>query len=36
MRTVLVGPLRVGAEPGHPHVHHATDDLEAFLALVAP
>ena len=31
MRTVLVGPL---AE--HPHVHHATGDLVAFLALVAP
>ena len=29
MRTVLVGPL---AE--YPHVHHATDDLVAFLALV--
>ena len=31
MRTVLVGPA---AE--HPHVHHATDDLVAFLTLVAP
>ena len=31
MRTVLVGPL---AE--YPHVHHATDDLVAFLALVTP
>ena len=31
MRTVLVGPL---AE--HPHVHHATGDLVAFLALVTP
>ena len=30
MRTVLVGP---GAE--HPHVHHRTEDLPGFLALVA-
>ena len=34
MRTVLVGPLEAPAE--HPHVHHATEDLVAFLALVAP
>jgi putative hydrolase of the HAD superfamily len=30
MRTVLVGP-----EASHPHVHHRTDDLVAFLGLVA-
>ena len=30
MRTVLVGPA---AE--HPHVHHITDDLAGFLALIA-
>ena len=36
MRTVLVGPLPLGDGDAHPHVHHATDDLVAFLALVAP
>ena len=35
MRTVLVGPL-ARRRDAHPHVHHATDDLVAFLALVAP
>jgi putative hydrolase of the HAD superfamily len=30
MRTVLVGPAEV-----HPHVHHQTEDLAAFLALLA-
>jgi putative hydrolase of the HAD superfamily len=30
MRTVLVGPLET-----HPHVHHQTDDLAGFLALLA-
>jgi hypothetical protein len=30
MRTVLVGPA---AE--HAHVHHVTDDLAGFLALIA-
>jgi putative hydrolase of the HAD superfamily len=29
MRTVLVGPFQT-----HPHVHHQTDDLTAFLGLV--
>lgn len=29
MRTVLVGPLQT-----HPHVHHHTDDLTAFLRLL--
>jgi putative hydrolase of the HAD superfamily len=36
MRTVLVGPLPRGDGAAHPHVHHATDDLVAFLALVVP
>jgi putative hydrolase of the HAD superfamily len=30
MRTVLVGPAAA-----HPHVHHATEDLPGFLALLA-
>jgi putative hydrolase of the HAD superfamily len=30
MRTVLVGPAAK-----HPHVHHVTDDLAGFLALIA-
>jgi putative hydrolase of the HAD superfamily len=34
MRTVLVGPEAAGAGEAHPHVHHATDDLAAFLAAV--
>ncbi len=47
MRTVLVGPIggpahggldgpKDGAGHGHPHVHHATDDLVGFLARIAP
>ena len=35
MRTVLVGPRSAGATEGHPHVHHTTDDLVAFLECVA-
>ena len=35
MRTVLVGPGAIGAAEEHPHVHHATDDLVAFLAMIA-
>ena len=31
MRTVLVGPAEIA-----PHVHHQTDDLAEFLALLAP
>lgn len=31
MRTVLVGPVEE-----HPHVHHGTDDLAAFLSILAP
>ena len=30
MRTVLVGPAAT-----HPHVHHQTEDLAGFLALLA-
>ena len=33
LRTVLVGPRAGEAE--HPHVHHRTDDLAGFLALLA-
>lgn len=36
MRTVLVGPRLETGNAGRPHVHHATDDLVAFLAMVAP